>query len=335
MQAFFTLLIIAVAMVNGWTDAPSAIAGCVCTRSLTPKSSLLLAAFCNFAGAVVMAWIRPGVAQTLYGIADFGNNPSSALISLCCALVSVILWASVTCFFGIPTSESHALISGMAGAALASNTSLSAIRADEWRSVAIGLLVSTLPVVIFAFFIYRITRRVFKSQDRRGTIRYFKRVQFLSAGSSAFLHGAQDSQKFIGVYLLGLTFLGKHTSGGDTFRIPLYVTLVCASAMTLGTMLGGSRIIKKVGCEMTHLDALSSSAADTASSAILGVCSFLGIPTATTHAKTCAMMGVGLCNKNGTNPRVVGQLLLGWLLTFPVCAAIGFLLSFGAHRVFL
>ena len=134
--------------------------------------------------------------------------------------------------------------------------------------------------------------------------------------------------------MLGLSFLGKH-SGGDEFSIPLYVTLICATAMTLGTMLGGSKIIKKVGCEMTHLDSLGSSAADTASSAILGVCSFFGIPTATTHAKTCAMMGVGLCNKDGTNPRVVAQLLLGWILTFPVCAAIGFLLARISHYLFL
>ena len=134
--------------------------------------------------------------------------------------------------------------------------------------------------------------------------------------------------------MLGLSFLGKHSTS-DTFTIPLYVTMICATAMTLGTMMGGSRIIKKVGCEMTHLDALGSSSADTASSAILGVCSFLGIPTATTHAKTCAMMGVGLCNKNGTDPRVVAQMLLGWILTFPVCAAISFLLSMLAHSLFL
>jgi PiT family inorganic phosphate transporter len=167
---------------------------------------------------------------------------------------------------------------------------------------------------------------VFQNQDRRGTIRYFKRVQLLSAGSSAFLHGAQDSQKFIGVYMLGLSFLGKH-SGGDEFSIPLYVTLICAPAMTLGTMLGGSKIIKKVGCEMTHLDSLGSSAADTASSAILGVCSFFGIPTATTHAKTCAMMGVGLCQRRSTDPKIALELFFGWLITFPVCALLGFLFS--------
>ena len=334
MQTFFTVLIIALATVNGWTDAPSTIAGCVSTRSLSPKSALLLAGVCNFSGAVIMAIIRPGVAQTLYGIANFGDDPTSSIVSLCCALISVILWASVTCFFGLPTSESHALIAGMSGAALACNMSIDAISLAEWRTVLIGILISTLPVLVFAILIYRVSSRAFLEQDRRGTMRYFRRVQFISAGSSAFLHGAQDSQKFIGVYLLGLSFLGKHTPD-ETFKIPIHITLVCAAAMTFGTMLGGSKIIKKVGCEMTHLDALSSSAADTASSAFLGVCSFLGIPTATTHAKTCAMMGVGLCKKNGTNPKVVSQLLFGWFMTFPICASIGFLLSLLAHKMFL
>jgi PiT family inorganic phosphate transporter len=100
-------------------------------------------------------------------------------------------------------------------------------------------------------------------------------------------------------------------------------------------MLGGSKIIKKVGCEMTHLDPLSSSAADTASSAFLGVCSFLGLPTATTHAKTCAMMGVGLSKKNSTDPKVVSELFVGWILTFPVCALLGFLFSLSGHVLFL
>ena len=148
MEFIFSFLIFAVALVNGWTDAPSAIAGCVSTRSLTPRAALILAAICNFSGAVIMALIRPGVAKTLYGIADFGSEPRSAMISLCAALISVILWASFASLFGLPTSESHALISGMSGAALASNRDLSAISLNEWRSVIIGILVSTDPVAI-------------------------------------------------------------------------------------------------------------------------------------------------------------------------------------------
>ena len=267
-----------------------------------------------------------------YGIADFGNEPRSALISLCCALITVILWATVACLAGLPTSESHALISALTGAALVSGGS--SIQVKEWTTVLIGLFISTLPVLVFAYFIYRLTAKAFAGQDRRGTMRYFKRVQLISAGTSAFLHGAQDSQKFIGTYMLGLTFLGAYSSTND-FSAPLYVTLSCAAAMTLGTMLGGSRIIKKIGADMTSLDPISSSAADTASSAFLGVCSYFGIPTATTHAKTCAMIGVGLCKRNKTDPRIIFQVFFAWLLTFPICAASGLLLSLLAHFILL
>ncbi len=333
MEIVFTLLIIGLTVVNGWTDAPSAIAGCVCTRSLKPKHALIMAGLCNLAGAVIMALWHPGVAETLYGIASFGSDPRSALLSLCSAVLAVIAWAALASLWGIPTSESHALISGMSGAAIASSGSFGAISAEQWRTVLTGILISTVPVLVLSALLYKISSRIFSEQDRRGTIRYFKRVQLFSAASSAFLHGAQDSQKFIGVYLLGLSFLGKHSVEGE-FSIPFYVTLICSLAMTLGTMMGGTRIIKKVGSEMTHLDALGSSAADTASSALLSVCSFLGIPTATTQAKTCAMMGVGLCKKNGTNPRVVAQMLGGWFLTFPVCALLGFGLSMLTHMLF-
>lgn len=337
MKIFFTVLVLGVALVNGWTDAPSAIAGCVSTRALKPKTALILAALCNLAGAVIMALICPTVAKTLYGIADFGNDPRSAIISLSAALITVILWATLAAFKGLPTSESHALISSVCGSALASNTALSSIRADEWKSVLLGIGISTLPVMIFSLFIYKLSTRIFKSQDRRSTMRYFTRVQRISAGISSFLHGAQDSQKFIGVYMLGLVFLGGSSSleSDADFKIPIWIALACAAAMTLGTLMGGSRIIKKVGCDMTELDPLSSSAADTASSSFLGVCSFFGIPTATTHAKTCAIMGVGLCKKGGTNPKIAGEVFLGWLLTFPICGFISFLLSLLANTVFL
>lgn len=336
MKIFFSFLILGVALVNGWTDAPSAIAGCVSTRALSPKPALLLAAICNFAGAIIMAIICPTVAETLYKIADFGSNPRSAIISLSVALITVILWATFAAIRGLPTSESHALISSVCGSAIASNMSLSSIKVDEWKSVILGIAISTLPVMLFSLFIYKLSTRIFREQDRRSTMRYFTRVQRISAGISSFLHGAQDSQKFIGIYMLGLAFIEGNTySDTSRFCIPLSITLACALSMTLGTLIGGSRIIKKVGCDMTELDPLSSSAADTASSSFLGVCSFLGIPTATTHAKTCAIMGIGLCKKGGTNPKIAAEIFLAWFLTFPICALISFLLSLLANACFL
>lgn len=337
MEILFSLLVLGVAAVNGWTDAPSAIAGCVSTRALSPKGALVLAAISNFCGAVVMALLCPRVAKTLYGIASFGADTEASLLSLSVALLTVIIWASAASFLGLPTSESHALISAVSGSALASTMSFSSIGGEEWLRVLLGIIISTLPVVLFSVFIYKISVRIFRKQDRRRTMAYFTRVGRVSAAISSFLHGAQDSQKFIGVYMLGLSFMKNSTlsTEQEIFSIPIHLALICAAAMTLGTFIGGSRIIKKVGCDMTELDPLSSSAADTASSSFLGVCSFLGIPTATTHAKTCAIIGVGLCKRGATKPKIVAQIFLGWLLTFPICALLSFLLSILAKALFL
>lgn len=123
--------------------------------------------------------------------------------------------------------------------------------------------------------------------------------------------------------MLGLSLLG-YGSGEDLIKIPLPLVLLCAGVMTLGTFLGGSRIIKKVGCDMTALDTVNSSIADSASSLTLALCSFLGLPASTTHTKSCAMMGVGLRGKKGNNPRVVTELFFAWIFTFPACALMGF-----------
>ena len=326
MIVLFSILIFLVILVNGWTDAPNAIAGCVCTRSLSPSAALILAAGCNFIGAVGMAFLSPKVAKTLFGIVDFGDDPSAALISLCSGLCAVILWATVAWRFGLPTSESHALISGITGAALANRMSMDAINPDQWRLVILGLFVTTLPAFLLGVLFYSVLLLFLSDKKRRPAMRSFRRTQCVSAAGSALLHGAQDSQKFMGVYLLGLSFCQIRLQGAD--RIPTLIVLSCAFVMSLGTMLGGSRIIKKVGCDMTDLDAASGSAADAASSAILALCSLLGIPASTTHSKACAMMGAGIRKRNGINLRIVGQLFAAWGLTFPFCGAIGFFLSY-------
>ncbi|MBQ8345608.1 MAG: inorganic phosphate transporter [Clostridia bacterium] len=327
MAILFTALILLVILVNGWTDAPSAIAGCVSTRSMSPEGALCLSAVCNFAGAVGMAILSPRVAKTVFGIADFGQDANRALVSLCAALTAVILWATAAWFFGIPTSETHALLSGLTGAALATQKSVAAIGFAQWRSVLFGLLASTLLSCLAGLVLYSLVIRLLSSCGRRTVLRHFIHAQRVSAACSSLMHGAQDSQKFMGVYLLGLSLMG-HGSGEEMADLPMPIVLLCASVMTLGTFLGGSRIIKKVGCDMTSLDAVSSSIADSASSATLSLCSLLGLPASTTHTKSCAMMGVGLRNPKGNDPRIVAELFGAWVFTFPVCAVLGFGLSF-------
>ncbi len=322
MIILITTLILLVILVNGWTDAPNAIAGCICTRSMSPNSALMLAAVCNFSGAVAMAIISPKVAMTLFNIVDIGEG-DAALCAIASGLLAVVLWATFAFRFGLPTSESHALISGITGAALAKQMSLSAINIKEWSLVLLGLLATTLPPFILGYLFNLAIRLTLSGLPRRNVMLYFYRAQRISAAASALLHGAQDSQKFIGIYMLALSIMGL--SLGENGKLSVYVILVTAAVMTLGTMLGGARIIKKVGCEMTDLDAASGSASDAASSLVLLLCSLAGIPASTTHSKACAMMGTGFCKRGGVNFSVAGQLLAAWGLTFPICGAMGFI----------
>ena len=326
MMLLFVFLVFAIILVNGWTDAPNAISTCVATRSLSPTAALALAAACNFFGSVGMALINSNVAKTVFGIANLPSDPQDAIGALCAAMSAVVIWAIIATRFGIPTSESHALISGLAGAAIASQMTLTAINLEELLRVLYGLLLSTLPAFLLARISYSVMIVFLQGRERRRVIRRFTRTQILSAASSALLHGAQDSQKFMGVLMLGISL--KYSYDGDSFHLPLAVIISCAAVMTLGTLLGGKSIIKKVGVDMVSLDAAGGTAADFASSSILTVCSFLGFPVSTTHSKACAMMGVGSQKHGGgTDKKIVGEILLAWLLTFPICAAIGFFLT--------
>lgn len=326
MLVLFTVLILFVIMVNGFTDAPNAIAGCVSTRSLSPRSAILLAALCNLVGAVGMAYLNPSVAHTLFGIADFGDDTRGAMIALCAGLCAVILWALLAWRFGLPTSESHALISGITGAAIARQMSFSAFQGQQWGLVFLGLFATTAPAFLLGVLFQKVLFAVLSHGRRRPVMKHFMRAQRVSAATGALLHGAQDSQKFMGVYMLGLAL--PKGSQAPPAVIPLSVVLICSLTMSLGTLLGGSRIIKKVGCELTELDAASGSASDAASSAVLTVCSFFGIPASTTHSKACAIMGTGFCKRRGVNLPIASQLLVAWILTFPACGAIGFFLSY-------
>ncbi len=325
MTILFTVFILLVILVNGWTDAPNAIAGCISTRAMTPPAALAMAAVCNFVGAVGMALLSTRVAQTLYGIVDFGKNAENALSSLTAGLAAVVLWALIAWRFGIPTSESHALISGLTGAALARTMSFDAINPQEWGLVLLGLFATTLPAALLGWLFLSVLQKFLAGREYRRVMRNFLRTQRASAALSALLHGAQDSQKFMGVYLLGLSLTKPSLRESGT--LPMPIILICASVMTLGTMLGGAKIIKKVGVDMIDLDAAGGSASDAASSVVLAVCSFLGIPASTTHSKACAMMGTGLCKRRGIDLRIVGEMIAAWTLTFPICGAIGFLLA--------
>lgn len=320
------VLTLGVILVNGWTDAPNAIATCVSTRSLSPRKAILLAAVCNFLGVFVMTLVNATVAETIYNMVDFGGNAGDANIALCAAMFAIVLWASAASWFGIPTSESHALIAGLTGAAVAIHNGFSGVNGAEWIKVIYGLVLSTVLGFGMGFFTAKLTQVICRAMDRRRTQGFFRSAQIGGAAAMAFMHGAQDGQKFIGVFLLG-TFLSGGQAAVTSFVIPLWLMILCSAVMSLGTCIGGMRIIKAVGMSMVKLEKYQGFAADAAAAGCLLISSLTGVPVSTTHTKTTAIMGVGAAKRRGSvNLGVVREMVMAWVLTFPCCGAIAFLM---------
>lgn len=325
--AITVVLTLGVILVNGWTDAPNAIATCVSTQSLSPRAAILMAAVFNFLGVLVMTMINASVAATIYNMVDFGGDTGEALIALCAALFAIVVWATAAWWFGIPTSESHALIAGLSGAAIALHSGLGGINGGEWVKVLYGLVLSTVLGFAFGWIAVKLVELICKGMDRRRTLGFFRGAQVAGGAAMAFMHGAQDGQKFMGVFMLGI-FLANGQGNVNSFRIPIWLMILCSAVMALGTSIGGYRIIKAVGMDMVKLEKYQGFAADLAGAGCLLLSSLTGIPVSTTHTKTTAIMGVGAARRlSSVNWGVVREMVLTWVLTFPGCGLIGFLMA--------
>jgi PiT family inorganic phosphate transporter len=328
------ILTLGVVLVNGWTDAPNAIATCVSTRSLGPKKAIIMAAVFNFLGVFVMTMVNATVAQTIYNMVDFGGDSKNSLIALCAALFAIVIWATAAWAFGIPTSESHALIAGVSGAAIALQGGFSGINGGEWIKVIYGLFLSTLLGFGLGFVVVRLLGILFKKVDRRQSRPFFQYAQIAGGASMAFMHGAQDGQKFMGVFMLGI-FLANGQSDVNNFQIPIWLMVLCSVVMALGTSIGGYRIIKTVGMGMVKMDTYQGFGADLAAAISLLMASVFGLPVSTTHTKTTAIMGVGASKRiSSVNWSVVKEMAAAWVLTFPGCGVVGFLMAYIFMKIF-
>lgn len=321
------LLTLCVIFVNGWTDAPNAIATCVSTRSMHVTAAIIMSAVFNFLGVLVMTLINSTVAMTITNMVNFNGKNEDALIALCAALFAIVIWAVTAWYFGIPTSESHALIAGLSGAAIALQGGFSGINGAEWLKVLYGLVLSTLLGFFSGFFCCKLIILIFKRFDRRKTTGIFRYGQIFGGAAMSFMHGAQDGQKFMGVLLLGMMLVNgsDNTAGID---LPVWMMLLCSIVMGLGTSVGGKKIIKSVGMDMVRLEQYQGFSADLASAACLLLSSLLGIPVSTTHTKTTSIMGVGAVKRlSAINFSVVKEMVMTWVLTFPGCGLIGFIMA--------
>ncbi|PWM27295.1 MAG: inorganic phosphate transporter [Oscillospiraceae bacterium] len=321
------VLTLGVILVNGWTDAPNAIATCVSTRAIGVRKAIIMAAIFNFFGVLVMTALNASVAMTIYNMVDFGGDARISLIALCAAMAAIVIWATVAWYFGIPTSESHALIAGISGAAVAINNSFDGINGAEWIKVIYGIVFSTVLGFIMGFITSKITVFIFRNQNRIKSERFFSGAQVAGGAAMAFMHGAQDGQKFMAIFLLGAAFANgqAYTS---SFTVPIWLMVICSLVMGLGTSIGGYRIIKSVGMDMVKLKPYQGFAADLSATLCLLLSSLTGIPVSTTHTKTTAIMGVGAARRiRNVNWSIVKDLVLTWVFTFPGCGVLGYIMA--------
>ena len=321
------LLTLGVIFVNGWTDAPNAIATCITTRCLGARQAILLSAVFNFLGVLIMTHINSAVASTISNMVDFGSNTQEAIIALCAALFSIVVYSVGASFFGIPTSESHSLIAGLTGAAIAIHGSLAGVNGAEWVKVIYGLVLSLALGFASGWVLCKLVTLVCYRMNRRKTDRFFQGAQIFGAAAMSFMHGAQDGQKFIGVLFLGMAFHNGQTSVVG-MAIPVWLMLLCSCVMGVGTSVGGEKIIKSVGMDMVKLEKYQGFSADLSAAFCLLLSSVFGIPVSTTHTKTSAIMGVGAVKRlSAINFGVVKDMMLTWVFTFPGCGLISFVMA--------
>lgn len=315
--------VLAAEFVNGWTDAPNAIATVISTGVMTPRQAVLMAVIFNTIGAMSGTAVAATVGKGIVA-------PAALTVpAITATMVSIIAWGSLAARLGIPVSKSHALLAGLAGAGFAGG-GLEALQWAGWQKVGIGLVLSLVIGFGGAFLLGRLITATAANAAPTRAKRSFDRLQMLSAAFMAFNHGLNDGQKFMGVFAMTLL------AGGaiQTFHIDTWVIVVCALTMGIGTSFGGWRIIQTVGSKMTRLKSWQGFGATTAASFTIFGASHYGIPLSTTHTITSAVVGVG-ASKRASDVRwgVLKKIVLAWFATFPACAALAFVAAMIANRL--
>ncbi len=324
MDVAFLLLVVIIVLgvafdfINGFHDTANAIATSVATRVLSPLQAVVMAGVLNFAGALSGTAVATTVGK---GIVPPEASTQALVIS---ALVAAIIWNLVTWYLGLPSSSSHALVFSIVGAGVASG---------GWEIITFGGLEKTFQGLIFspilgflgAFLAMVLLLNLFARSLPQTVTRIFGRAQIVSAMYMAWSHGSNDAQKTMGVMTMALA--SYHGWTGSNWAVPVWVIVVAATAMGLGTAIGGWRIIRTMGLKVVALRPIHGFAAETAAATVIEVASRLGIPVSTTHTISSAILGVGATRRlSAVRWGVAGQIVLGWVFTIPACFLIAWVL---------
>jgi PiT family inorganic phosphate transporter len=311
--------------VNGFHDTANAIATVVATRVLAPMHAVLMAASLNFVGALSGTAVASTVGK---GIVDTGAVTQQLVMA---ALLSAIAWNLMTWYYGIPSSSSHALVFSIAGAGLATG-GFSVLGWDGIQRVLIGLVLSPTIGFVGAFLLMVVLLNLFFRAHPALVSKVFGRAQLVSSMYMAFSHGGNDAQKTMGVITMALASYYGWT--GDQWDVPTWVILAAATAMGLGTAAGGWRIIKTMGHRIVELKPIHGFAAETSAATVIEVATRFGVPISTTHTISSSIMGVGATgSRRAVRWGVAGNIITAWIVTIPVCIAMGWLFSWLLHRL--
>lgn len=316
--------------INGFHDTANAIATVVSTRVLSPRNAIIMAAVLNFAGALVAT----NVAKTISGeIVDKGQVTNVVVLS---TVIAAIAWNLITWVYGIPSSSSHALIGGLVGAAIAKGGTQIVQVGGLLNKVIIPLFASPLVGFVAAFIIMTLITNLARNAHPQRASGFFKKAQLISSAAMAYSHGSNDAQKSMGIITLALVSGGMlHVPEGVKHaEVPVWVKLACALAMAFGTAAGGWRIIKTLGHKISRLEPVHGFAAETAGAAVILTASANGMPISTTHAITASIFGVGASKRlSAVRWQVARNVVIAWVITIPITAAIGALCFSVLHLI--
>ena len=303
---------------NGFHDAANAIATSISTRALSPRSALAMAAILNVVGGLLSTTVATTIATGIV-------IPRAVTLPILLAgLAAAIAWNLITWYFGLPSSSSHCLIGGIAGA-VATDFGLAGV---HWSGIVLKVLIPTVVSPLLGFVVgvglAVAIGWAFRRTNPTRTHRVFQKAQLLSAGAMALSHGLNDAQKTMGVITLAL-FVHGSIAAPD---VPLWVKLACAMAIGIGTAVGGQRIIRTIGMGLVKMTPADGFAAQTGASLVMQTAAWLGAPISTTHVATTTIMGVGAAHRvRAVRWGVTREIVVAWVLTLPASAAIGALFA--------
>lgn len=308
------LLVLLAEFVNGWTDAPNAIATVISTRALTPRTAIVMASLLNMAGAFTGTAVASTIGEDIVQSAAIGLETVSA------AMIAIVFWGVFAWRFGIPISKSHALVAGLSGAALAA-AGPSVLIWDGWSKVLLGLLLFTGLGGVCSWCLSSAIQSFGHSASPATARSFFGHLQIFSAAFVALSHGSNDGQKFMGIFSLALVLGGVLPS----FAVPWWVITLCALVMGLGTSIGGMRIIRTMGFRIVPLETYQGFSAETSAASTILLASWLGIPLSTTQTIGMSIAGVGLARRrSAVNWKIMMHIVSAWFITFPVCGLLAF-----------